>query len=102
MPGGVMSRRRRHARKPGVIYNIQGGLDVFADNRSGCIRRPQVWMYSPTTGLDVFADNRSRCDAAASVPGAVGVRDRIRARARSRSPAPATQVNVMIALAKLV
>ena len=27
-----MSRRRRHARKPGVVYNIQGGLDVFSDN----------------------------------------------------------------------
>ena len=61
MPGGVKSRRRRHARKPGVIYNIQGGLDVFADNRSGCIRRQQVWMYSPTTGLDVFANHRSGC-----------------------------------------
>ena len=33
----------------------------IADNRSGCIRRQQVWMCSPATGLDVFADHRSGC-----------------------------------------
>merc|ERR1719163_1283428 len=44
------------------MYSSTTGLDVIADNRSGCIRRPQVWMYSPTTGLDVFVDNRSGCN----------------------------------------
>ena len=60
------------------------------------LRRPQVWMYSPTTGLDVFAGDRSGCIRRQQVtprrlhraPGAGRVRARIRAHARSRSPAP--------------
>ena len=32
------------------MYSPTTGLDVFADHRSGCIRRRQVWMYSPTAG----------------------------------------------------
>ena len=53
-------------------------------------------MYSPTTGLDVFAGDRSGCIRRQQVtprrlhraPGAGRVRARIRAHARSRSPAP--------------
>ena len=56
-------------------------------------------MYSPTTGLDVFAGDRSGCIRRQQVtprrlhraPGAGRVRARIRAHARSRSPAPATR-----------
>ena len=56
------------------MYSPTTGLDVFAGDRSGCIRRPQVWMYSPATGLDVFADSRSRRDGCAGrrAPGASG------------------------------
>ena len=56
------------------MYSSTTGLDVIADNRSGCIRRPQVWMYSPATGLDVFADSRSRRDGCTGrrAPGASG------------------------------
>ena len=102
----VGQHRYRHRRLPSMrrVANIgigaaspTTGLDVFADNRSGCVRRRQVWMYSPTTGLDVFAGDRSGCIRRQQVtprrlrraPGAGGVRARIRANAGSRSPAPA-------------
>ena len=111
----VGQHRYRHRRLPSMrrVANIgigaaspTTGLDVFADNRSGCVRRRQVWMYSPTTGLDVFAGDRSGCIRRQQVtprrlhraPGAGRVRARIRAHARSRSPAPAIRSRSRAAL----